>query len=377
MGFPFTEMYVPKHRYDKWQEFKQIIYDPHFDFQDDLEANDWMAELRENEELQHGLIRNHNQNDITRRFLENMLVRRLRPKHNVVLVIVGAPGDGKTVLAAMLTWEMRKVISDMEIEVTTSYNQMIDSFVTSEHHKTSVFDENLKNTDLGTDIIRVHVDNFIKELREQEHNIVYEIKTFEQIPFATYYIILFGYNEDTGETRALIRSKRGHYLGFIILKKEYDEAHYEPFAQAKHESFIKLQKNRGKVDAFDGLDKEQIANALLETIHAHNLYVTRNAEVVEIFDMHEFTEKYPDIVVPMRELKTDIARQVLIRLKGNKQSQSNITIKNPPAKVFSFFLVRFYPVLSLFPAYHRIIGIECANCLIDLLEVDFRGDPYR
>jgi hypothetical protein len=101
MGFPFTEMYLPKRRYDRWQEFKQVIYEPHFSFQDDLEADDWFEEVRANEELQRGLIRDHKPHDITNRFFE-MLALRLRPKHNVVLVVIGAPGDGKTVLAAML-----------------------------------------------------------------------------------------------------------------------------------------------------------------------------------------------------------------------------------------------------------------------------------
>jgi hypothetical protein len=337
MGFPWLEMYPQfLHRRSKWDALRAIIYDPNFKFQDELEADDWFDEVKVNEDLRKGLIRDGLPSNITDKFLERMLKPRCSPKHNYALVIVGPPGAGKTVLAAILTWETKGFVPDMDQEVATSFNQLIDSFVASKHHKVSVFDENLESTDIGTETIRTHVTNFMKELREFEHNLIYEIKWFENIPFANYYLIMFGYNEESGETRALVRSQRGHYLGFIILKKQYDEAHFEPFAQAKPESFKKLQQNRGKIDAFDGLDKEAIAQALIETIKTNNLCVTRNSEVVEIFDMHEFKEKYPEISVSMQEKKIEIARQVLIRLKGNRQPIDKIhTQSKAPAKVLS------------------------------------------
>ena len=89
-------MYHIGETHDKWAELRNIIESKHsgFQFQDDLMEDDWLDEAKVNEDLQRGLIRDHHPNNITPKFLNKMLKRRLAPKRNVALVIVGPPGEG-------------------------------------------------------------------------------------------------------------------------------------------------------------------------------------------------------------------------------------------------------------------------------------------
>ena len=303
-----------------WVRYERIVDE--FPFDEPMDAVAWKKELRRNKYLRYALLDN-----MTAGFKKSFKTR-FRPQRNYIISVYGPPGTGKSVFNAMLIWNGIQICPTGSYAIAATYDEIISAIISLPPHSTISYDENLEPTGKGSRIILTHLENLMKMLRKYEINIIFNFKEEEHIPIAKYHLEMFGFNPATGETRALVLNWKHHYIGHIILKKEFPPEFYAPFELDKDDLMKTLKKDRGKISAFSEFDIYEAVERGKEVVRDSGVRLNSDKDIVEVLDMNETLE------IPSNYLEK-VARRIRILLEKEQpalfvQEATNISSERMP-----------------------------------------------
>jgi hypothetical protein len=248
---------------------------------DPVDEDAWINRIRTDKNLQRGLLTATGKpNDYTARFLESFYKWRLKPGFQYTYITYGRLGLGKTTWCAILAKMVQNLFAKAMNYVIMSYNEMIQAIAECTNHSILNFDEDVMPSGDESNNIKKYLMNESKFLRMKEinENLSYKKRTTNELCNA--YFEMCGFNEATGESRTVMYDPNGACLGFVILKRNFDEAFFEPFKIAKEKAFQGLLDSGGMKPAFDNEEDEKFISLFFDVLQKKGLFIKEIAKLM-------------------------------------------------------------------------------------------------
>lgn len=272
------------------------------------------------------LKRNGEPNNITELILASF--RSFLQKDSAgVFVIYGLMKSGKSKITATFSKNAEEENPGAKTKVTNSIAEMNDAYASLPPHSIIVRDEDLEATGPGSRTEEKDLHNFQKLGREYEVSTIYNFKKYRNIEIANYYFEMFGWNPKTQESRALVRDELGDYMGFIILKVNYDAAYYKQFETEKSKVADQLKKTKGHLGAFGSSNITEMVDRVWNLYKTKDLSLKKVSEFAAFIDEQNELEDLWDISSIVRNKLTARLRHRALSEPKKKDSSNKSEIK--------------------------------------------------
>ena len=223
---------------------------------DPVERDGWLKRIEKDDAYSKALLSDDHVKilDYTPRFLVSLYEWRLQEHRQYIYVIYGKLGMGKTIFSLTFATLTQQKYPNAEIRCIMTYEGMLKFIQECPEHSIGVFDEDLDPTGTESYNIKKYLKNESKGLRLKSINIIlsYKKKTVNDLSeMANGIFEMFGFNPETGESRAMMFDSNYSPLGTVILMKNFSQEIYDQFDQKKLIMFTELLNNGGRIGAHD------------------------------------------------------------------------------------------------------------------------------
>jgi len=354
-----------------WARFNKIV--DAMPFEDELEAEDWKERLKDDKKLRYAMLK-----DLTPKF-RKMLAARLKPKRNYIIMFCGPMGSGKSISECQVCWETKLLAPTSEYRIVMGIDEIRTTLPTLPPHGIAVNDEDLIITGPGSDTAAKHTANQLKFAREGEKNLMLSAKWYVNVHIANYYVEMFGFNAETGESRFLLRGRTGRWLGVVTLKRTFSDEFYRPFVEAKQKADERLTKSKGETGAFADFDLKQSATYIEQLLREKCFTSTRKTLIrAFITQQAELDDNQSNAMLHVPKiLMSDLIARIQVNLICNpikkiKEEKEISTIDNGAIQrhelikelQFDEFLSRIYKELEragVEPIKLQVFKLKCEN----------------
>ena len=235
-------------------------------------------------------------------------------KNSFVYEVIGKKGRGKTTLMKILQNKTREYHSNIKTEILFNIQVILERIKEyGLEHPHSVFgsDEPIKVSGEGKILAKEALENVIQMCREFAINFIFNVKRFVYVENIDDYLMLFGFNKDTQETRCLWLSDKGKPMGIVIFTKNFTEEEHKVDSEAKRKKFEQLLNNLGRDGIYDIEEEKEKCVEYLED---------KRDKINHISDVKYFIYKefhYPRNILMM------LGRQVFNELKFSEEKGIN------------------------------------------------------
>lgn len=294
-----------------WNRFEKIV--DSMPFEDELEAEDWKERLKDDKKLRYAMLK-----DITPKF-RRMLAARLRPERNYIIMFCGPMGSGKSILECQICWETKQIAPSSEYKIGMGIDEIRVIFATLPPYGIAVNDEDLFMTGKGSTTATVQAANQFKFARRGERNLMLSAKFYVNVQIANYYLEMFGFNAETGESRFLLRGRTGRWLGVVTLKRTFPDEFYQPFIDAKAAADEQMRKTKGALKAFGDFDLKSAAAAIEQLLREKKFTSTRKTLIKAFIEQQAELDEEQAIPAfhPPEILMNDVIARVQVNLMLN------------------------------------------------------------
>jgi len=264
--------------------------------------------VRDNKDFRQALKR-----ELTEQFKEDFDYA-MKNEQNFIYAIIGKLGRGKSTLALILSIMARFTHQLSEILFAYSFQEANDSVKDLPIHSTLTLDEPLRISGTGKNTVLGAFYNILQMCREYSKNFIFNIKTYAYVENVDIYLELFGFNKETGETRALWREDKGKYLGYIILKKNFTDEEQEKIKSKKKDKWDNLTENKGLQEAIE-LDYGKFSEEFIKKEVIENDNNFKSPHMIASFIRTEY--KHPNSVAQ------DLANRVWLEMDKIKRKEKD------------------------------------------------------
>ena len=210
---------------------------------------------------------------------------------------------------------MKNALPEEEL-IATSTDSETEIAVSSATNKRVLImaDERGRATGKGSGIQKLNLLNLFEQARKFGANLIACSKELRKSYLCKYYFEMFGWDNQTGESRAIWYDQDLRPIGLVILAhQDGEEEVYNMFEAKKDTSYSGMQGTGGEIGAFDLYNKDAIADIFLEYLQTSRLVIKTKGEAVAIMESAKFKEIYPTHIP--KKLEDEIADLALINLR--------------------------------------------------------------